>query len=89
MTGTPCTPFTLFTHTHLFTLLTHTHTPSPFTHTTLTQLQWGIFVVCLEWTVFVCTHTLGSQWKHTFGAAPWWVKATMENGKYKSLQAEV
>ena len=44
-------------------------------------LQWGIFVVCIEWTVFVCTHTMGSQWKQAFGAAPWWVKAVMENGK--------
>ena len=43
--------------------------------------QWGVFVVCLEWTVFVCTHTLGSAWKQAFGAAPWWVKAVMDNGE--------
>lgn len=44
--------------------------------------QWGVFIVCLEWTVFVCTHTHGSVWKQAFGAAPWWVKQVMENGFY-------
>jgi len=47
--------------------------------------DWGIFVVCIEWTVFVCTHTMGSQWKQAFGAAPWWVKAVMENGFYTPI----
>ena len=36
---------------------------------------------CLEWTVFVCTHTLGHQWKAEFGAAPHWVKTVMDNGR--------
>jgi len=44
-------------------------------------MQWGVFVSCLEWTVFVCTHTLGSMWKRAFGAAPWWVKMVMDNGE--------
>ena len=35
---------------------------------------------CVEWTVFVCTHTLGHQWKTAFGAAPQWVKTVMDNG---------
>ena len=52
--------------------LTHTHTCM---HT-----QWGVFVSCVEWTVFVCTHTLGHQWKAAFGAAPQWVKRVMDNG---------
>ena len=52
-------------------LHTHAHT-----HT----LQWGVFVSCLEWTVFVCTHTLGHEWKAAFGAAPQWVKTVMDNG---------
>ena len=43
-------------------------------------LQWGVFVSCVEWTVFVCTHTLGHQWKVAFGAAPQWVKTVMDNG---------
>ena len=45
------------------------------------RVQWGVFVACLEWTVFVCTHTLGSTWKRAFGAAPWWVKMVMDNGE--------
>lgn len=44
--------------------------------------DWGVFVVCIEWTVFVCTHTLGHTWKQAFGAAPWWVKMVMDNGFY-------
>ena len=51
-------------------LHTHTHTLS----------QWGVFVACFEWSVFVCTHTLGSKWKETFGTAPLWVQKVMENG---------
>jgi CDP-diacylglycerol--inositol 3-phosphatidyltransferase len=43
---------------------------------------WGVFVSCLEWSVFVCTHTLGHQWKAAFGAAPQWVKTVMDNGFY-------
>lgn len=39
-----------------------------------------MFVSCLEWSVFVCTHTLGHQWKAAFGAAPQWVKTVMDNG---------
>ena len=45
--------------------------------------QWGVFVVCIEWMVFVCTHTVGHTWKQAFGAAPWWVKMVMDNGKLK------
>ena len=30
--------------------------------------------------MFVCTHTLGHQWKAAFGAAPQWVKTVMDNG---------
>lgn len=47
------------------------------THSTT---QWGVFVACVEWTVFVCTHTQGHQWKTAFGAAPQWVKTVMDNG---------
>eukprot|EP00731_Ephydatia_muelleri_P022544 Em0015g127a len=42
----------------------------------------GVIIACLEWTVFVCTHSLGSRWKEAFGLAPWWVKAVMANGFY-------
>ena len=55
-------------HTHTYTHM-HTHT------------QWGVFIVCLEWTVFVCTHSLGPQWKQDFEAAPSWVKGVMDKGK--------
>lgn len=44
------------------------------------HIQWGVFVACVEWTVFVCTHTHGHQWKAAFGAAPQWVKTVMDNG---------
>ena len=35
----------------------------------------------LEWCVFVCTHTYGSQWKNEFDKAPWWAKKIMAHGK--------
>ena len=52
---------------------------------TRASLQWGVFVACTEWTVFVCTHTLGHTWKHAFGAAPWWVKMVMDNGNINNI----
>ena len=56
---------------------------------TCASLQWGVFVACTEWTVFVCTHTLGHTWKHAFGAAPWWVKMVMDNGNINQLFGEL
>ena len=38
-------------------------------------------VACLEWSVFVSTHQLGSRWKEKFTVAPLWVKKVMENGE--------
>ncbi|XP_064392898.1 uncharacterized protein LOC135340487 [Halichondria panicea] len=47
--------------------------------------SWGVFVLCVEWSVFVCTHTSGHAWKNSFGSAPWWVKSVMENGFYSVM----
>ena len=44
-------------------------------------VQWGWMVACLEWSVFVSTHQLGSRWKEKFTVAPLWVKKVMENGE--------
>lgn len=44
-------------------------------------MQWGWMVACLEWSVFVSTHRLGSRWKEEFRLAPFWVKKVMENGE--------
>uniref|UniRef100_A0A1X7ULF4 Uncharacterized protein n=1 Tax=Amphimedon queenslandica TaxID=400682 RepID=A0A1X7ULF4_AMPQE len=42
----------------------------------------GVFISCLEWTVFVCTHSIGSGWKNTAGIElPSIVKRIMRNGK--------
>ncbi|XP_078661350.1 uncharacterized protein LOC144905519 [Branchiostoma floridae x Branchiostoma belcheri] len=40
--------------------------------------QWGFFLACLEWLVFVCTHNMGPAWRST--TAPWWVEAVMAKG---------
>ena len=44
--------------------------------------QWGSFVASVEWLVFVCTHSLGSQWKATYVKSPWIVQKVMEKSKY-------
>ena len=41
--------------------------------------QWGVFIVCLEWITFVCTHNLGPRWKDaTLSHAPSWVGKALE-----------
>ncbi|XP_065831345.1 CDP-diacylglycerol--glycerol-3-phosphate 3-phosphatidyltransferase-like [Oscarella lobularis] len=50
--------------------------------------SWGFFVSGLEWCVFVCTHTYGSQWKNEFDKAPWWAKKIMAHG-FKTLHGFV
>ncbi|XP_048581971.1 uncharacterized protein LOC5511306 isoform X2 [Nematostella vectensis] len=41
----------------------------------------GWLVSCLEWLVFVCTHSLGPSWKNTSRTPqPLWVQAVMANG---------
>ena len=45
----------------------------------------GVFVIVVEWTTFVCSHTAGSRWRGQFGAAPKWVQRVMANGKEKGL----
>jgi hypothetical protein len=43
-------------------------------------LAWGYFVSALEWTVFVCTHSMGQKWRQAFDNAPWWVQSVMAKG---------
>ncbi|XP_054749274.2 uncharacterized protein LOC129254778 [Lytechinus pictus] len=40
--------------------------------------KWGYFIAAMEWLVFVCTHSLGAQWKTTKVQAPWIVSKVME-----------
>ncbi|XP_073258705.1 uncharacterized protein [Porites lutea] len=42
--------------------------------------QWGYFISAVEWLVFVCTHTLGAQWKSAKASPPSWVQTVMANG---------
>ncbi|XP_020619779.1 CDP-diacylglycerol--inositol 3-phosphatidyltransferase 1-like [Orbicella faveolata] len=42
--------------------------------------KWAYFISALEWLVFVCTHTLGAQWKSTKTNPPSWVQTVMANG---------
>ena len=80
------------THTHTHTH-THAHALSPSLSLSLAlsllfqwlsvlvvSLQWGVLIVCVEWMVFSSTHNKGSKWKESFGQAPFWVKAVMDNG---------
>ncbi|XP_067034248.1 uncharacterized protein [Acropora muricata] len=41
---------------------------------------WGYFISALEWLVFVCTHTLGENWKSVKASPPSWVQKVMANG---------
>jgi hypothetical protein len=47
----------------------------------LISFQWGYFVSAVEWLVFVCTHTKGTDWKTAFNDAPPLVKGVMSAGK--------
>ncbi|KAJ7333804.1 hypothetical protein OS493_015896 [Desmophyllum pertusum] len=43
--------------------------------------KWGYFISALEWLVFVCTHTLGAQWRSAAKSTPpSWVQTVMANG---------
>lgn len=42
--------------------------------------KWGYFISALEWLVFVCTHTLGENWKSAKASPPSWVQKVMANG---------
>jgi len=42
--------------------------------------KWGYFISALEWLVFVCTHTLGVQWRSAKTNPPYWVQRVMANG---------
>lgn len=42
--------------------------------------KWGYFISALEWLVFVCTHTLGAQWRSAKSSPPSWVQTVMANG---------
>ncbi|XP_072034352.1 uncharacterized protein [Amphiura filiformis] len=40
--------------------------------------SWGSLIASLEWLVFVCTHSIGAQWKASFVQAPWIAQKVME-----------
>ncbi|XP_071849456.1 uncharacterized protein [Apostichopus japonicus] len=40
--------------------------------------KWGYVVAALEWSVFVCTHSLGAEWKANFVQAPYIAQKVME-----------
>lgn len=40
---------------------------------------WGYVVAAIEWSVFVCTHSLGAEWKGKFVKAPYIAQKVMAN----------
>ena len=41
----------------------------------------GSLVSSLEWTVFVCLHTMGSKWKGDLRQGPFWARYVFVNGQ--------